>query len=34
MNTTFMNSKRSKTTDPQRLLLNLAGKIDLRRKDK
>ena len=29
-----MNSKRSKTTDPQRLLLNLAGKIDLRRKDK
>ena len=34
MNTTFMNSKRSKTTDPQRLLLNLAGKIGLRRKDK
>ena len=30
----FMNSKNSKTSDPQRLLLNLTGKIDLWRKDK
>ena len=29
-----MNSKNSKTSDPHRLLLNLTGKIDLRRKDK
>ena len=29
-----MNSKNSKTSDPQRLLLNLTDKIDLRRKDK
>ena len=34
MNTIFMNSKRSKITDPKRLLLDVAGKIDLRRKDK
>ena len=34
MNTIFMNSKNSKTSDPQRLLLNLTDKIDLRRKDK
>ena len=29
----FMNSKNSKTSDPQRLLLNLTDKIDLWRKD-
>ena len=29
-----MNSKNSKTSDPQRPLLNLTDKIDLRRKDK
>ena len=29
-----MNSRNSKTSDPHRLLLNLANKIDLRRKDK
>ena len=29
-----MNSKNSKTSYPYRLLLNLADKIDLRRKDK
>ena len=29
-----MNSKNSKTSDPQRLLLNLTDKIDLRRKYK
>ena len=34
MNTIFMNSKNCKTSDPQRLLLNLTDKIDLRRKDK
>ena len=34
MNTIFMNSKNSKTSDPHRLLLNLTVKIDLRRKDK
>ena len=34
MNTIFMNSKNSKTSDRHRLLLNLAEKIDLRRKDK
>ena len=34
MNTIFMNSKNWKTSDPQRLLLNLTDKIDLRRKDK
>ena len=34
MNTIFMNSKNSKAPDPHRLLLNLANKIDLRRKDK
>ena len=30
MFTVFTNSKNSKTSDPHRLLLNLAGKIDLR----
>ena len=34
MNTIFMNSKNSKTSDPHTLLLNLTDKIDLRRKDK
>ena len=34
MNTIFMNSKSSKTSDPHRILLNLTDKIDLRRKDK
>ena len=34
MNTIFMNSRNSKTTDPQRLLLNLAVKMYLKRKDK
>ena len=34
MNTVFMNSKNSKTSDPDRLLLNLTDKMDLRRKDK
>ena len=29
-----MNSEKSETSDPHRLLLNLADKIDLRRKDK
>ena len=29
-----MNSEKSKTTAPHRLLLNLTDKIDLRRKDK
>ena len=34
MNTIFMNSKDSKTSDTHRLLLNLTDKIDLRRKYK
>ena len=34
MNTMFLNSKNSKTSDPHKLLLNLTEKIDLRRKDK
>ena len=34
MNTIFMNSENSETSDPHRLLLNLTDKIDLRRKDK
>ena len=34
MNTIFMNSKNSKTSDPQGLLLNLADKINLKRSDK
>ena len=32
MNTIFMNSKNSKTSDPHRLLLNLTDKIYLRKK--
>ena len=31
MNTMFMNSENSKTSDPHRLLLNFTDKIDLRR---
>ena len=34
MITIFMNSKGNKTSDLQRLLLNLTDNIDLRRKDK
>ena len=34
MDTIFMNSENSKTSDPQRLILNLADKIDLGRSDK
>ena len=34
MNTIFINSENSKTSDTQRLFLNLTDKIDLRRKDK
>ena len=34
MDTIFMNSENSKTSDPRRLLLNLANKINLKRNDK
>ena len=34
MNTIFMNSENSKTSDPHRLLLNLLDKINLKRSDK
>ena len=34
MNTIFMNSENSKTTDPQRLLPSLTDKINLMRSDK
>ena len=34
MYTIFMNSENSKTTDPYRLLLNLANKINLKESDK
>ena len=34
MNTIFMNSENSKTSDPRRLLLNLTEKMDLKRKDR
>ena len=34
MNTMFMNSKNSKTSNPHRLLANLKDQIDLKRKDK
>ena len=33
MNTIFMNSEISKTSDPQRLLPNLTDKINLKRSD-
>ena len=32
MDTIFMNSKNSKTSDPHRLLLNLTDEIDLKDK--
>ena len=32
MDTIFMNSKNSKTSDPHRLLLNLSDKIELKKK--
>ena len=34
MDTVFMNSKNSKTSNSHRLLLNLTDKIELRRSDK
>ena len=34
INTIFMNSKKSKSSDPHRLLLNLTDKINLKRSDK
>ena len=34
METIFMNSKNSKTSDPHRLLLDLTGKINFKRSDK
>ena len=34
MDTIFMNSENSKTSDSHKLLFNLTDKIDLRRKDK
>ena len=34
MDTIFMNSKSSKTSDPHRILLNLSDKINLKRSDK
>ena len=34
MNAIFMNSKNTKTSDPHNLLLNLTGKINLKRSDK
>ena len=34
MDTIFMNSENSKTSDPYRLLLNLSGKIVLKRKNR
>ena len=34
MDTTFMNSKNSKTSDPHRLLLSLTDKIKLQKRDK
>ena len=34
MDTRFMNSKNSKTSDPYRLLHNISDKIYLRRSDK
>ena len=34
MNTIFMNSENSKTSDPHRLLFNFADKINFKRSDK
>ena len=33
MDTIFMNTRNSKTSDPHRLLLNLSDKINLKRSD-
>ena len=34
MDTTFMSSENSKTSDPHRLLLSLIDKVNLKRSDK
>ena len=34
MDTMFMNSENSKTSNPHRLLLNLTNKVDLRKGEK
>ena len=34
MNTIFMNSEKSKTSDPNRLLLDFLDKINIKRRDK
>ena len=34
MDTIFVNSKNSKTSDPHRILLNILNKINLKRSDK
>ena len=34
MDTIFINSENSRTSDPYRLLINLADKINLKRNDK
>ena len=34
MDTIFMNSENSKTSDPHRLLINLSDKMNLKRSDK
>ena len=34
MDTIFMNSENSKTSDPHRLLLNLTDRINLKKSDK
>ena len=34
MDTKFMNSENSKTSDPQKLLISLTDKINLKRSDK
>ena len=34
MDTVFMNSRNSKTSDPHRLLLNLSDNVTLKRSDK
>ena len=34
MDTTFMKFENSKTSDPQRLFLNLSDKVNLKRSDK
>ena len=33
MNTIFMNSKNSKTSDPHKILPNVTDRLDLKRKD-